>query len=92
MLEGNSSGKPKKIGWPVDGQPEISPNPIWRSRVVSKEEPNEVTMTPFLRQLKDTHHLIIGHRGQAAERVFSTPVIERRRRFIYAPSEGGRIV
>ena len=88
MLEENSNGKLKKIGWPVDGQPEISPNPVWRSRVVSKEDTNEVTMTPLLRQLKDTRGPIKGHRGRAAERVFSTPVIERCRRFIYTPSEG----
>ena len=59
---------------------------------MSKEDTNEVTMTSLLRQLNDTRGPVIGHRGQAAERVFSAPVIERRRRFIYALNEGGRIV
>ena len=89
MLEGNSSGKPKKIGWPVDGQPEISPNPIWRSRVVSKENRNEVTMTPlFIRQLKDTPDPILEHRRQATGRDFSALMIERRRAFVYVRDEG----
>ena len=55
---------------------------------MSKEDTNEVTMTSLLRQLNDTRGPIIGHRGQAGERVFSTPVIERRRAFVYIRDEG----
>ena len=53
---------------------------------------DEVTMTSLLRQLKDTPDPIIGHRGQAAERDFSTTVIAHHGTFVYVCSEWGRIV
>ena len=55
---------------------------------MSREDENEVTMTSLLRQLKDTPDPIIGHRGRAAERDFSTTVIARHGTFVYAPSVG----